>query len=86
MPQDSDMPSTIPPQDAPQILHRTQVLAGRTFKMMREAHGLTQAEFADLIGVSAGHLSRVEKGEREASVPLQDRIADVLADLPARAS
>jgi transcriptional regulator with XRE-family HTH domain len=72
-------------QGSPQVLHRTQVLAGRTFKMMREAHGLTQAEFAGLIGVSAGHLSRVEKGTREASVPLQDRIADALADLPPKA-
>jgi DNA-binding XRE family transcriptional regulator len=60
-----------------------QILAGRTLRMMREAHGVKLRELADLVGISPSHLSRVESGERAAGVDLTDRICEVIANLPA---
>ena len=50
---------------------------------MREAHHVGLRELADRVGISASHLSRVEKGERAASDDLTERICDALAALPA---
>ena len=62
-----------------------QVLAGQTLRMMREAHGLSLRTFADLVGVSPSHLSRVESGYRLATDSLTRRIGAALAELPVRA-
>lgn len=51
--------------------------------MMREAHEEGLRELAAKVGVSPSHLSRVESGERAASVDLIDRICAVIAELPA---
>jgi transcriptional regulator with XRE-family HTH domain len=59
-----------------------QVLAGRTLRMMREAHGVKLRELASMVGISPSHLSRVESGERAAGPDLTDRICDVIATLP----
>jgi len=59
-----------------------QVLAGRTFRMMREAHRVTGQELAGIVGISPSHLSRVETGTRKASAELSERLCDVIANLP----
>lgn len=41
-------------------------LAGRTFRMMREAHGLPLREVAAAVACSPSTLSRIELGRREA--------------------
>lgn len=41
--------------------------AGTAIKVMREAHGLTLRQLSALSGVSAAHLSRIERGLREPS-------------------
>lgn len=58
------------------------VLAGQTIQMMRKTHGVTIQALADLVGVSRGHLSRVESGERPATPDLTNRICAALASLP----
>lgn len=75
------MPTATSPQDAPQPT--PQELAGRTLKMMREAHHVGLRELAALVGVSPSHLSRVERGERSAGDSLTARICDAIATLPA---
>ena len=60
-------------------------LAGRTLRMMRNAHGATVGELAGLAGCSPQHLSQVELGRRNASPALTQRLADALARLAARA-
>ena len=69
------MPPATPPQESP------QVLAGRTLRMMREAHGVSLRKMAARVGVSPSHLSRVESGERAAGADLTDRICTVVAEL-----
>jgi len=59
-----------------------QILAGRTLRMMREAHGVKLRELAEMVGISPSHLSRVESGERAAGVDLTDRICLAIANLP----
>lgn len=68
------------PQDTPKV--SPQILAGRTFRMMREVHGLTQGDLAQMVGISKSHLSRVESGERPAGADLTDRICTAIAQLP----
>jgi transcriptional regulator with XRE-family HTH domain len=68
------------PQDTPQV--SPQVLAGRTLRMIRETHGASLRQVADLAGISPSHLSRVEAGERPATAELTERLCAVLANLP----
>ncbi len=56
--------------------------AGRTLRMMREAHGVSLRALAEAADVSPGHLSRVESGERIATEALVLRLCDVIAGLP----
>lgn len=44
---------------------------GATLRMMRETHGLTQQQLADLAGVSRSWLSRAENGK----TPMHDAAA-----------
>lgn len=75
------MPAAKSPQLTPQP--SPAVLAGRTLRMMRKAHGVNLRDMAERVGISASHLSRVESGERPASPGLTDRICDEIAKLPA---
>lgn len=59
---------------------------GRTFKMMRESHGVGLRELAVMVGVSPSHLSRIESGERSPSAGLYERIVDAIADLPEKSA
>lgn len=74
------MPSAKPSQST--LRTPPEVLAGRTLRMMRNTHGVNLRDMAALVGISAGHLSRVESGQRPASPGLVDRICDALAALP----
>lgn len=74
------MSTATPPQNAPTP---PQVLVGRTFRMMREAHHVRQSELAAMVGVHKSHLSRIESGEREASADLHERINKAIESLPA---
>lgn len=40
--------------------------------------GYTQQELADLLKISLGHLSKIERGDRDPSLKLAVRIAKVL--------
>lgn len=46
-------------------------------KRVREATGLTQTEFADLLGVSRGAISYYEKGERTPDIEFLSRVCEV---------
>ena len=78
------MPLATPPQSDPQPESQPSpsVLAGRTVRMMRKAHGVTLRDMAALVGLSPGHLSRIESGERVAAPDLLNRICDAIATLP----
>ena len=75
------MAPAITPQNHPKV--SPQVLAGRTFRMMREYHGLTLQEVADRVGIDKSHLSRVETGQRPVGPDLEDRLCTLFAELPA---
>lgn len=47
-------------------------------RVYREWRGLTAADLAGTAGVSAGHLSDVERGRRQASVEIRARLAAAL--------
>ena len=75
------MSTAKPPRIFPQLT--PQALAGRTLRMMREAHNVKLTALAEMVGISPSHLSRVESGERAAGPDLTDRICSVIAELPA---
>ena len=52
-------------------------------KQLRRHKGLTAEELADLIGISQGHMSRIENGQRGLSVAIAEAIAEQLdVDVP----
>lgn len=64
-----------PPQETP--LHPVDTSSlpiGRALKVERTAAGVPAGVVALAVGISAGHLSRIEKGERNASPELIDKI------------
>lgn len=75
------MPTAKSPQETPQV--SPLVLAGRTMRMMREAHHIGLREMAGLVGISPSHLSRIESGQRAAGDDLTKRITDIIGELPA---
>ncbi len=52
---------------------------GRALRVVRSAHGLTQRQLADRIGISASHLSLVESGKRDPSLKVLQEISATLA-------
>ncbi len=63
-------------QDAPHIL------AGRTWRMMREAHGMDRKTLALMVGVTPHYLGGVERGQRRAGPSLENRLKILFASLP----
>jgi transcriptional regulator with XRE-family HTH domain len=51
---------------------------GRALKVERVAAGVSSTAIAEAIGISIGHLSRIEKGERTASDELVIRIREAI--------
>lgn len=46
------------------------VESGKRIKSLRKKHGLTQEEFAELLGIALNTVSRIEIGQRGISVDL----------------
>lgn len=80
MAQDHLMSPSRSPQDAPQL--SPQQLAGSALKTMREIHGISLRGLARAVGVTPGHMSRVEKGERAAGPDLEKRILAIFTTAP----
>lgn len=51
--------------------------------MMREAHRVGLRELAAKVGITPGHLSRIESGKRHATADVMQRICDTIASLSA---
>jgi transcriptional regulator with XRE-family HTH domain len=51
---------------------------GQLIRETRLAHGLSQRELAEAIGVKASHIAYIEAGQRRPSLQLLSRIAEVL--------
>lgn len=60
-----------------------QKIVGRNLRARRRAQGLSQEEFADVIGVHRTYLGDVERGKRNLSLKWLERIAIEL-DIDAR--
>lgn len=52
-------------------------------RVWREHRGKTQAQLAQYIGISAGHLSRIERGEKEYMQSLLEAAGEYLETDPA---
>ena len=56
-----------------------RIFAGEhPLRVYREWRGLNAADLASAAGVSAGHLSDIERGRRQASAEVRDRLAVAL--------
>ena len=59
----------------PGELQRT---VGRNLRAYREARGLSQEDFADVLGVHRTYMGGVERGERNLTLKSLEKIADRL--------
>jgi transcriptional regulator with XRE-family HTH domain len=60
-------------------MHRTSLPTdGAAIRHHRQLAGFTQTGFAQHLGISLGHLSKVERDKKYASPPLLKRIADAV--------
>ncbi|MGA8352888.1 MAG: helix-turn-helix transcriptional regulator [Solirubrobacteraceae bacterium] len=55
-----------------------QRTVGRNLRTYREARGLSQESFADVLGVHRTYMGAVERGERNLTLQTIERIADQL--------
>ena len=53
-----------------------QQTVGRNLRSYREARGLSQEAFADVLGVHRTYMGGVERGERNLTLKSLERIAD----------
>ena len=51
------------------------MILGQTIKKFRLASGLSQGQLGELVGVSASHVSLIERGKREPALSVIRRIA-----------
>lgn len=51
---------------------------GQQIRKIRKAHGLSQEELAEKIGISTTHMSHIETGNTKLSLPVLVSIADIL--------
>ncbi|WP_461004825.1 helix-turn-helix domain-containing protein [Terrabacter terrigena] len=56
---------------------------GATIRARREEAGVEQADLASRVGISPGHLSRCERGERVISRETYEALIEALAELAA---
>lgn len=54
------------------------ITIGELLREKRRAAELTQAELADRSGVTQGHISQIEKGERSPGLPTLRKLRDAL--------
>ncbi len=55
-----------------------QRIVGRNLRRIRRERGLSQEEFADLLGVHRTYMGGVERGERNLTLRSLERLADRL--------
>ena len=55
-----------------------QLTVGQNLRRYREARGLSQEAFADVVGVHRTYMGGLERGERNITLRSLERIADVL--------
>ncbi len=63
---------------SPSTLAKEQAKIGDFIRDLREQRGLTQAEFADLIGTSQSAIARMEKGEQNFTTEILNRVSKAL--------
>jgi transcriptional regulator with XRE-family HTH domain len=51
------------------------VRLGRRIRLLREKHGWTQQQLADMTGIGRVHVSELENGRREAGLRMLERLA-----------
>ncbi|WGW12208.1 helix-turn-helix transcriptional regulator [Saxibacter everestensis] len=56
-----------------------QKTLGRNLRTHREARGLSQEQFADVLGVHRTYMGGVERGERNLTLKSVERLADAIA-------
>lgn len=56
-----------------------QLIVGRNLRRIRRERGLSQEEFADLLGVHRTYMGGVERGERNLTLRSLERLADRIA-------
>ncbi len=49
---------------------------GRRIRLLRESHGWTQQQLADMTGIGRVHVSELENGKREAGLRMLERLAE----------
>ena len=55
---------------------------GKAIKIVRTAHGLTQAELAERLSIGPSHVSLIESGRRQPSLRVLDEISTALGVPP----
>lgn len=65
------------------IRKRSSALLPNFIAAWRQARGKTQAQLAEYIGISEGHLSRIERGEKEYMQSMLEAAAEYLETDPA---
>ena len=51
---------------------------GQKIRKLRKAHGLSQEELAEKVGISTTHMSHIETGNTKLSLPVFAQIAEAL--------
>lgn len=51
---------------------------GKRIKQLREAKGLTQEKIEDISGINPSYLSALERGQKNATLEVLERVASVL--------
>jgi transcriptional regulator with XRE-family HTH domain len=51
------------------------VRLGRKIRLLREKHGWTQQQLADITGIGRVHVSELENGKREAGLRMLEKLA-----------
>ena len=57
---------------------------GRNVRRLRSAQGLSQEEFADEAGIHRTYVSDIERGARNPTIKIVDRLANALGVAPGR--
>lgn len=58
------------------------ILFGEAVRQLRKAHGISQEEFADQIGIHRTYIGGIERGERNPTLTTIWKIADALGVSP----
>lgn len=62
---------------------RRPILRPNRVTELRKARGLTMQQLADRTNITRGHLGNLERGERELTKPVMERLAEHLGCAPA---